>query len=148
MRLILNKITITMKVLKETLRKEGLRYTKQRQEIWNELRSSNEHRDAEEIFLTLRKRGLKISRATVYRTIDVLVRNNLIDKLDIGDGRARYEYNDKYLQHDHLICTSCGKIVEFHNDEIEELQSKITKQHKFKLLHQNHQLFGICKDCR
>lgn len=148
MRLNLNNIIITMQILKETLQKEGLRYTKQRQEIWNELRSSDEHRDAEEILLTLRERGLKISRATVYRTIDVLVKNNLIDKLDIGDGRARYEYNDKYLHHDHLICTDCGKIIEFHNDEIEHLQTKIAKQYKFQLSHHNHQLFGICKDCK
>ena len=137
-----------MQVLKETLRKEGLRYTKQRQEIWNELRSSGEHRDAEEILFTLRKRGLKISRATVYRTIDVLVKNKLIDKLDIGDGRARYEYNDKSLHHDHLVCTSCGKIIEFHNDKIEELQTTIAKQYKFQLLHHSHHLFGICKDCQ
>jgi len=136
-----------MQILKETLQKEGLRYTKQRQEIWNELRSSNKHRDAEEIYITLNNQGLKISRATVYRAIDVLVKNNLIDKLDIGDGRARFEYNDKSLHHDHLICTSCGKIIEFCNDEIEELQIKVAKQRKFKLLHHNHQLFGLCEDC-
>ena len=148
MRLILNKAIITMKLLKETLQKENLRYTKQRQEIWNELRSSDEHRDAEELYFTLRKRGLKISRATIYRTIDVLVKYNLIDKLEIGDGRARYEYNDRFLHHDHLICTNCGKIIEFHNDEIEILQTKTAKKYNFKILHHNHQLFGICEDCR
>ena len=137
-----------MQILKEVLQKEGLRCTKHRQKIWNELRSSDEHRDAEEIYFTLRKRGLKISRATVYRTIDILVKNKLIDKLDIGDGRARFEYNDKYLHHDHLICTNCGKIIEFYNNEIEELQNKIAKQHDFELLHHSHQLFGICKDCK
>ncbi|MBU0529091.1 transcriptional repressor [bacterium] len=148
MRLNLNKIIITMQALKATLQKEGLRYTRQRQEIWNELRSSDEHRDAEEIFFTLRKRGLNISRATVYRTIDVLVKNNLLDKLDIGDGRARFEYNEKYFHHDHLVCTRCGKIFEFHNDNIEELQNEIAKQKNFKILHHNHQLFGICEDCQ
>jgi len=148
MRLNLNKTIITMQILKEALQKEGLRYTQQRQEIWNELCSSDEHRDAEEIFFTLQKRGLGISRATVYRTIDVLVKNKLIDKLDIGDGRARFEYNEKYLHHDHLVCTRCGKIVEFYNDEIEELQNEIAKQYKFTLLDNRHQLFGICKDCQ
>jgi len=137
-----------MQFLKDTLQKEGLRYTQQRQEIWNELRSSSGHRDAEEIFFTLRKRGLDISRATVYRTIDVFVKNKLIDKLDIGDGRARFEYNEKYLHHDHLICTRCGKIVEFYNDEIVYLQNEIAKQYNFKLLNNSHQLFGICKDCQ
>ncbi len=148
MRLNLNIRIIRMQILKETLQKEGLRYTQQRQEIWNELRSSNEHRDAEEIFFTLRKRGFIVSRATVYRTIDVLVKNKLIDKLDIGDGRARFEYNEKYVHHDHLVCTRCGKIVEFYNNEIEELQKEIAKQYNFKLLDNSHQLFGICKDCQ
>ncbi|NHZ85436.1 MAG: transcriptional repressor [Planctomycetia bacterium] len=136
-----------MQTLKEILQKEGLRCTKQRQEIWNELRASDEHRDAEEIYITLRKRGLKISRATIYRTIDVLVKNNLIDKLEIGDGRARFEYNDRFLHHDHLICTNCGKIIEFHNNEIEILQTQTAKKYNFKIIHHSHQLFGICEDC-
>lgn len=148
LRINLNKIYITMQILKEILQKEGLRYTKQRQEIWDELRSSDEHRDAEEICLTLRKRGLNISRATVYRTIEMLVKNNLIDKLEIGDGRARYEYNDKYLHHDHLVCTNCGKIIEFHNESIEKLQHRIAEQNDFKLSYHRHQLFGVCKDCQ
>lgn len=149
MRLNLNiTIKTKMQILKETLQKEGLRYTQQRQEIWNELRSSHEHRDAEEIFFSLRKHGLNISRATVYRTIDVLVKNKLIDKLDIGDGRARFEYNEKYLHHDHLVCTRCGKIVEFYDNDIEKLQNKIAKQHNFKLLDNSHQLFGICMECQ
>lgn len=137
-----------MQTLKETLRKEGLRYTRQRQDIWNELRSSDEHRDAEEIFITLHKRGLRISRATVYRTIDVLVKNRLIDKLDIGDGRTRFEYNEKYTHHDHLICTSCGKIIEFHSNDIENYQKQIAKEHKFQLIEHSHQLYGICEDCQ
>jgi len=136
-----------MQKLKEILQQNGLRLTKQRQGLWNELRSSNKHRDAEEIFFTLHNRGLKISRATVYRTIEVLVNNNMIEKLDIGDGRARYEYNAKSMHHDHLVCTNCGKIIEFHNAEIEELQIKIAKGNKFKLLNHSHHLLGICEDC-
>ena len=136
-----------MRMLRETLQKEGLRYTQQRRDIWNELRSSDKHRNAEEIFFTLRRRELNISRATVYRTIDVLVKYKLIEKLDIGDGRARFEYSEKYIHHDHLVCTKCGKIVEFYSNEIEELQYGIAKQHNFKILDNSHRLFGICKDC-
>ena len=145
MRLNLNN---TMKRLKTILHQEGLRYTPQRQEIWNELLSSTEHRDAEEIYHTLLKKGITVSRATVYRTIDVLVKNNLIEKLEIGDGRARFEYNDKFQHHDHLICTSCERIIEFHDKEIEKLQRKVAKKYNFELIHHSHQLFGFCKDCQ
>lgn len=137
-----------MNKLKEILHKDGLRYTPQREEIWNELLSSEEHRDAEEIFFTLIKRGIKVSRATVYRTIDVLVSNNVIEKLDIGDGKARFEYNNKFVHHDHLICTSCGKIIEFHDKGIEKIQNNIAKEHGFKLRYHNHQLYGLCGDCQ
>ena len=74
--------------LKKVLKKENLRYTQQRQAIWDELCSSEEHRDAEEIYLSLRKNGLNASRATVYRTIDVLVKNKLVRKLDFGYVKA------------------------------------------------------------
>lgn len=134
--------------LKSILHNEGLRYTSQRQEIWNELLESEEHRDAEEIYYSLMNRGIQVSRATVYRTIDMLVKNNMIEKLDIGDGKARFEYNDKYKHHDHLICTACGKIVEFYSKNIDKYQREIARKNKFELLHHSHHLFGICEDCQ
>ena len=137
-----------LNTLKDILNSEGLRYTTQRQEVWNELRSSEKHRDAEEILITLKARGLNVSRATLYRTIEVLVKHNMIEKLDIGDGKARFEYNNKFDHHDHLVCTNCGKIIEFHSDEIEKLQKQISSKYNFKLVDHNHQLFGLCKDCK
>lgn len=137
-----------MNTLQNILHNEGLRYTHQREEIWQEIKSSTKHRDAEEIYFSLINRGIKVSRATVYRTIDVLVKSNLIEKLDIGDGKARYEYNSKYDHHDHLICTGCGKIIEFHDAGIEKIQQSIAKAHGFSLISHNHQLFGICGDCK
>ena len=137
-----------MNRLKEILHNEGLRYTPQRQKVWNELLSTEEHRDAEEIFITLKQRGINVSRATVYRTIEVLVKYNVIEKLEIGDGKARFEYNNKFDHHDHLICTSCAKIIEFHDDEIERLQKKVAKKNGFKLSDHNHQLYGLCGDCQ
>ena len=75
--------------LKNILKTEGLRHTKQRQQVWDEIRISSEHRDAEEIYIAINKnKDLKVSRATVYRTIDVLVKNNLVRKMELGDGRA------------------------------------------------------------
>ena len=137
-----------MNRLKEILHNEGLRYTPQRQEVWNELLSSEKHRDAEEIFITLKQRGINVSRATVYRTIEVLVKYNVIEKLEIGDGKARFEYNNKFDHHDHLICTSCGKIIEFHDDKIEKLQKQVAQKNGFKLSDHNLQLYGLCGDCQ
>jgi len=133
--------------LKKALKKEGLRYTLQRQAIWDELYASDEHRDAEEIYLALYNSGLKVSRATVYRTIDVLVKNNLVRKLDLGDGRARYENKMDTAHHDHLICVQCGKIEEFMDNVIENRQEVIVENFGYRLIRHIHQLFVICDEC-
>ena len=134
-------------ILKKALKKEGLRYTHQRQAIWDELSASDEHRDAEEIYLALYNSGLKVSRATVYRTIDVLVKNNLVRKLDLGDGRARYEHKMDTAHHDHLICVQCGKIEEFMDNVIENRQEVIVENFGYRLIRHIHQLFVICDEC-
>ena len=134
--------------LKKALKKEGLRYTLQRQSVWDELRSTDEHREAEEIFLALKSNGLNVSRATVYRTIEVLLKNNLVRKLEIGDGPARYENKVDTKHHDHIICIQCDKIVEFVDEIIELRQEMIIKDMGFKLIRHIHQLFVICDDCK
>jgi Fe2+ or Zn2+ uptake regulation protein len=128
--------------LKNILKTEGLRYTKQRQQVWDEIRISSEHRDAEEIYIAINKnKDLKVSRATVYRTIDVLVKNNLVRKMELGDGRALYEHKIDDGHHDHIICVETGKIIEFYNEELESLQENIVKKHGYELVRHVHQLF-------
>ncbi len=84
----------------------------------------------------------------MYRTLDILVQNNFVRKLNFGDGRARYESKINSLHHDHLICVKCRKIIEFVDDDIEELQEKIAYKFQFSLQRHIHQLFGICKECQ
>ena len=128
--------------LKNILKTEGLRYTKQRQQVWDEIRISSEHRDAEEIYIAINKnKGLKVSRATVYRTIDVLVKNNLVRKMELGDGRALYEHKIDDGHHDHIICVETGKIIEFYNEDLENIQENIVKKHGYELVRHVHQLF-------
>ena len=129
-------------ILKNILKTEGLRYTQQRQIIWDEIRKSKEHRDAEEIYLIIKeKNAINVSRATVYRTIDVLVKNNLVRKMELGDGRALYEQKIDEEHHDHIICTESGKIIEFYNEKLEQLQDEIVKEHGYELVRHVHQLF-------
>ncbi len=132
--------------LKNILKSEGLRYTKQRQQVWDEIRRSSEHRDAEQIYIQInkiarQKQDLKVSRATVYRTIDVLVKNNLVRKMELGDGRALYEHKIDDGHHDHIICVETGKIIEFYDEDLESLQENIVKKHGYELVRHVHQLF-------
>ena len=130
-----------IELLIEALKKEGLRFTEQRKSIWDEITSSDDHREAEDIFLALRKKNINVSRATVYRTIDVLVKNNLVRKLDIGDAPSKYENKIDSHHHDHMICLETGDIIEFYNEELENLQDEIAKNHGYKVVRHVHQLF-------
>ena len=125
----------------EVLRKEGLRYTSQRQAVWDEIKKSEEHRDAEDIYLQLKSNNHNVSRATVYRTIDVLVKNHMVRKMDLGDGRNLFEPRIDDEHHDHMICLDTGKIIEFFDEELEDLQDKIAEKHGYKVVRHVHQLF-------
>ena len=128
-------------ILIDILRSEGLRYTAQRQAVWDEIRKSNEHRDAEDIYLKLKSNGIRVSRATVYRTIDILVKNRLVRKMDVGDGRSLFEPRLDDKHHDHMICLETGNIVEFFDEELENLQDRIAKEYGYRVVRHIHQLF-------
>ena len=133
---------------RDVLRREGLKYTPQRVVILEEVIKDRGHRECEDIYMALRQNGSHVSRATIYRTMDILVENEFVRKMEIGDGRARYESKVGSPHHDHLICILCGEIVEFVDQDIEDIQDKIAKRFHFKLQRHIHQLFGLCKKCR
>ncbi len=126
---------------KELLYKEGLKMTAARLAVLENVLSSDLHRECEQIFDDLSHDGITISRATVYRTLDVLVKYEYIRKLDIGDGRIRYERKIGTTHHDHMICTETGDIIEFHNERIESLQDEIAKEYGYEVVRHVHQLF-------
>lgn len=128
-------------LLKKILQSEGLRYTKQRQAIWNEINGSKEHRNVDEIYFSIIKSGIKVSRATVYRTIDVLVKNSLVKKIDGLESGSLYENRLDRKHHDHMICVETGKIIEFYNKELENLQDQIAEEKGYKIVRHVHQLF-------
>ena len=131
--------------LTDILQKSGLRYTRQRQAVLDELNRGQDHRDVEEIYFSMKERGLNISRATVYRTLELLVKYNLVRRLYLGEGKYRFE-NRKGKHHDHIICLDCNKIMEFMNDQIELLQEEVAEEYGFTLTKHVHQLFGHCMD--
>ena len=125
----------------EALKKEQLKLTSQRIAIFEEVIYGDKHRECDQIFKSLEKKGFNISKATVYRTLDILGQYEFIRTMDIGDGRIRYESKIDHPHHDHMICVETGDIIEFVSDEIEDLQNKIAKKHGYKIIKHIHQLF-------
>ena len=125
----------------EALKQENLKFTNQRFAIFEDVLYGKKHRECEEILQSLSKKDINVSRATVYRTLDILVKYELIRKMDIGDGRIRYEGKIDDPHHDHMICVETGKIIEFVSDEIEMIQDKIAEEHGYEIIKHIHQLF-------
>tara|TARA_B100000700_G_scaffold244209_1_gene272330 strand:- start:403 stop:819 length:417 start_codon:yes stop_codon:yes gene_type:complete len=130
-----------IKKFKNNLQEENLKCTPQRILILEEMMNIDDHLECEEILNNLKNKGQNVSRATLYRTIDILVKYNFIRKLDIGDGKVRYEKKIGTSHHDHMICVDSGDIIEFCNDDIERIQNEIADKHGYKIIRHVHQLF-------
>lgn len=124
---------------------KGLKMTEQRRIIARIISKANDHPSVEEIYNRASKLDNNIGIATVYRTLRMLEEAGIVEKHDFGDGRTRYEEaTDEH--HDHLIDMRSGKIIEFHNEQIEELQIKIAKELGYKLVAHSLELYAIPLD--
>lgn len=126
----------------------GLKITRERREILAEVFSSQDHFDVRGILRRMRGKGRNVSRATVYRTVDLLVDAKLLARLEFGDGEARYELLAGRARHEHLVCTDCGRIIEFTGGEIEKLLRTVAQQHQFETDSHHVQVFGRCSRCQ
>jgi len=120
----------------------GMRMTDQRRVIAQVLSASDDHPDVEELHHRAAAVDPRISIATVYRTVRMFEENGILSRLDLGDGRARYEEMPE-SHHDHLIDTRSGKIIEFNDPEIEALQEKIAARLGYRLVDHRLELFGV-----
>ena len=135
--------------LKKIVKQKGLKYTEQREIVLNILLRATNHLTAEEVYNEIKKEypTSNIGIATVYRALSFLEEVDLITSITFGTDGKKYETNSK-SHHDHLICTNCGKIIEFMDDDIEKRQEKIAKKNNFKIVSHSMQLYGICETCQ
>ncbi len=135
--------------LKQVIKEKGLKYTKQREIIFETILNSNEHLNAEELNNIINKQypDEKIGIATIYRALAFLEEANLISSIALDKDGKKFEPNTKQ-HHDHLICVKCNKIIEFLDEQIEQKQEKIAEDNGFKLLNHTMYLYGICKECQ
>jgi len=129
---------------------KGLRMTEQRRTIATVLQESTDHPDVEELYARASAQDAGISLATVYRTVKLFEEAGILDKLEFGDGRARYEDAERE-HHDHLINIASGEVIEFVDPEIEALQEKIAQKLGFQLKGHRLELYGVplkkCPNC-
>lgn len=132
---------------RDYLKKKRLKFTPERRLILEKVFSLHGHFDADKICDEMHKKNKKLSRATIYRTLPLLVESNLVKETLRYQRRATYEPVFGYPHHDHLLCIKCGKVIEFRNDLIEHLQEKVCKKYRFELLEHRLGIKGYCQRC-
>lgn len=129
------------------LRGRGLRATAERRLLIREIFAQHGHIDAGSILAAVRARGLSISRATVYRNLELLVEAGLAHKVRLHGRRYLYEHLHAGQRHDHLACRQCGRLVEFVSPGITALLGEICRAHGFELRGNQLQILGLCRGC-
>ncbi|HEY6192812.1 MAG TPA: Fur family transcriptional regulator [Bacteroidota bacterium] len=135
-------------ILIQYLEEKKLRPTRERFLLLDEIMHTGGHFDADDLFAKLNAKGVQVSRATVYNTLDLLVDCGLISRYRFGENHSRYEKAFGRPRHDHLICLECGDIIEFVNDKLDKLQQEVCSEHKFKPHNSTLQIFGVCQACQ
>ena len=130
------------------LRARNLPLTPQRERVLNEVLRAKGHFGAEELCQRLSAGKDRVSRATVYRALDLMVASGVVQKMRFGEDYYRFEQTPLGRHHDHLVCGRCGRVIEFFNAKIEELQSDICKEVSFAPAGHSLVIFGLCQSCR
>lgn len=130
------------------LKEQGLKWTSAREEVFREAVATEGHFEPEELAYRLRKRGSRISKATVYRTLPLLIKAGLIKEVIHGENHHHYEHIHEGKDHDHLICLRCGKIIEFEEESLRKVEGRICKNHEFRPERILIEIFGYCKECQ
>ncbi len=139
-------IILVKEIFRTYLKERNQRQTPERFMVLEEIYSSDGHFDADDIFFNMKKAGTRVSRATVYNTLDLLIECGLVQRQQFGKNQFYYERSYAYQQHDHMICKECGVVIEFCDPRILEIQKLMEKIHDFNVDGHSLHLFGTCKN--
>ncbi len=136
------------KVFEQYLRSRGLKYTPARKELLRAIFGMHDHFTADQLIDRLKEKQIGASKATVYRTLAVMLACDLLEMHDFGEGARYYEHTYGHAHHDHLFCVNCKAIVEFRDEAIEKQQGKVAEKAGFELLAHTLKMYGLCDSCR
>jgi Fur family ferric uptake transcriptional regulator len=135
-------------VLLKHIQTKGLKRTSQRELILDVFLRTEDHLSSEDLYRLVQKEDPTVGQTTVYRTLKLLSEAGLAREVRFGDGRTHYEHNYKHQHHDHMICSECGKIIEFYSAELEAIQDAMAAKHKFEVTQHLLRIIGTCAECK
>lgn len=132
----------------EHIKRSGLRRTMQRELIMETFLGTEEHLTIEGLHSLVKKADPTVGHTTVYRTLRLLTEAGLAREVRFGDNKTYFEHHYNHAHHDHMICTVCGRVIEFVSEEIEKLQDQTAADFGFTPTHHSLRLWGICSKCK
>ena len=135
-------------ILVEHLQRAGLRRTSQRDLILETFLRTEDHLTSEDLYRLVKRLDPNLGHTTVYRTLKLLTEAGLAREVRFGDNKTYYEHHFKHEHHDHMICTDCGRVIEFYSPEIESLQDQMADNFGFRPTHHSLRMWGICRECQ
>ena len=129
------------------LHDRGLKYTPERRMLLHEVLGDNEHFEAEQLLISMRQGGKRVAKATIYRTLPLLVNCGILKQVQFGDNLARYEHTFGQAPHDHMVCRKCRRIVEFDSSEVVKLRAELAERYGFEAISHRFQITGLCSEC-
>jgi Fur family ferric uptake transcriptional regulator len=132
----------------EHIQKAGLRRTGQRDLIMEIFLRTEEHLTSEDLYWLVQKEDPTVGHTTVYRTLKLLTEAGLAREVRFGDNKTYYEHHYNHEHHDHMICTECGRVIEFYSAGIESLQDQMADKFGFRPTHHSLRMWGVCSDCQ
>lgn len=126
------------------LKDRNLRQTSERGAVLKEIYATGDHVDADELYVRLKQKGERVSRATVYNTLELLLECDLVVRHQFGKSQARYERAYSYWQHDHLICLDCDELLEFCDPRLQSIQEMIEEIYQFDVKRHALNMYGRC----
>jgi Fur family ferric uptake transcriptional regulator len=132
----------------EHIQKAGLRRTGQRELIMEIFLRTEEHLTSEDLYFLVHREDPTVGHTTVYRTLKLLTEAGLAREVRFGDNKTYYEHHYNHAHHDHMICTECGRVIEFFSQDIENLQDQMADKFGFRPTHHSLRMWGVCSDCQ